>query len=100
MSYIWANYYDEVLYKKKTDKVDQSGNIIYNKEVFIKCRHVSGGKEYVINKDSTAIKYTHEYQIDNKNIKEGDMIDNREVVYVEPSKDVFGKFHFMIVRTK
>lgn len=99
MSYIWSNYYDEVEYKEKTDKLDASGNIIYKSSVPLKCRHVSGGKEYVINKDDTAIKYTHEYQTPNK-VKEGDMIDNREVVYVEPSKDVFGNFHFMIVRTR
>lgn len=96
---MWDNYYDTVVYVAKSDKLDAGGNKIYNPPRNIQVRHVSGGKEQVIKKDDMTIKYTKEYQVPFM-IQEGDTIDGREVVYVEPSKDVFGNFHFCIAKVE
>lgn len=96
---MWNNYYDKVIYKAKSDKLDATGNKVYTPPKSINVRHVSGGKENIIKKDDMTIKYTKEYQIPFM-VNEGDMIDNRLVVYVEPSKDVFGNFHFCIAKVE
>lgn len=96
---MWDNYYDEVKYTEKSNKVDASGNTVYMPPRNIKVRHVSGGQEQVINKDDIALRYTKEYQIPFM-VKEGDMINDRQVVYAEPSKDIFGNFHFCIAKVE
>lgn len=94
---MWDDYYDTVKYEAKSNKLDAAGNKIYDAPKNIKVRHVSGGKEQVIKKDDMFIKYTKEYQVPFM-ISEGDKIDGHDVVYVEPSRDVFGHFHFCIVK--
>lgn len=96
---MWDDYYDKVKYEAKSNKLDAAGNKIYDTPKYIKVRHVSGGKEQVINKDNMFIKYTKEYQVPFM-IAEGDKIDGHTVVYVEPSKDVFGHFHFCIAKVE
>ena len=95
---MWDNYYDEVVYKEKLGK-DSGNNIIYAAPRTIQVRNVSGGKEYQIKKEETIIRYTKEYQIPFM-INEGDRIDDRLVLNVEASKDVFGKFHFCIAKVE
>lgn len=94
---MWDNYYDTVKYEAKSNKLDAAGNEIYETPKQISIRHVSGGKEQVIKKDDMFIKYTKEYQVPFM-IAEGDKIDGHNVVYVEPSRDVFGNFHFCIAK--
>lgn len=95
---MWDNYYDEVSYSEKIG-IDAGGNIQYASPRNIKVRCVSGGQEYVIHREETSVKYTKEYQIPFM-IKEGDKIDNRLVLDVEASKDVFGRFHFCIAKVE
>ena len=95
---MWDLYYDEVEYKENTGERDISGNIVYLEPIKIKCRLVSGGMNLSIEKDGTSINYTKEYQIPIEGLKEGDMINGREIVNIEESKDVFGRFHFSIAR--
>lgn len=95
---MWNNYYDEVEYRAKNGK-DAGGNITYSAPQTLKVRNVSGGKDYVIRKEETSIKYTKEYQIPQM-INEGDKIDGRLVLAVEASKDVFGRFHFCIAKVE
>lgn len=94
---MWNNYYDSVEYTEQSNKLDKSGSIVYNEPRTIKVRNVSGGESYITKEDGNSIKYTKEYQIPFM-IKEGDKIDGRLVVNVEPSKDVFGTFHFCIAK--
>ena len=96
---MWNNYYDTVKYTEKSDKVDVGGNKINIPPKSINVRQVSGGKEQVISKDGVSIHYTKEYQIPFM-VKEGDKIDDRQVVYVEASKGVFGEFHFCIAKVE
>lgn len=94
---MWNDYYDDVKYEHKSAKLDAAGNLVYDPPRNIKVRHVSGGKEQIFKKDNITIKYTKEYQVPFK-IAEGDKIDGHNVVYVEPSRDVFGNLHFYIAR--
>lgn len=96
---MWNNYYDKVMYEAKTDKPDKFGNIVYLSPRQIDVREVAGGEMYVIEKDNTKTKYTKEYHIPFI-VKEGDKIDNKLVVSVEPNKDIFGKFHFCIAKVE
>lgn len=96
---IWNNYYDTVNYKKKSGKLDKGGALIYDIDKQIQVRQVSGGEQQILNIEGREIKYTKEYQIPFM-IDEGDLIDNRIVVFVEPSKDVFGNFHFCIAKVE
>lgn len=96
---MWNNYYDTIKYRAKTDRLDKGGSIIFNDEVSIKARQVSGGEHLILNSDGKEIKYTKEYQIPFM-INEGDLIDGRNVIFVEPSKDVFGNFHFCIAKVE
>lgn len=94
---MWDNYYDKVIYRAKSNRLDAAGNKIYDPPREILVRHVSGGKEEIIKRDETIIKYTKEYQVPFM-VAEGDTIDDHTVVYVEPSRDVFGNFHFCIAK--
>lgn len=96
---MWDNYYDSVEYKEKSDKLDNFGNIVYLPPRDIKVRYVSGGEKFIISKDDTSTKYTKEYHIPFL-VKEGDKIDDKLVVAVEPNRDVFGNFHFCIVKVE
>lgn len=96
---MWDNYYDTVEYKEKTEDSDHSGYPIYKPVRNIKCRQVSGGTVYTIQKEGTSVKYTKEYQIPFM-IKENDMINDKIVVNVYASKDVFGNFMFCIAKVE
>ena len=96
---MWDNYYDVVNYKKKSSKLDKSGHTVFDRNESINVRQVSGGEEQIINVNGNAVKYTKEYQIPFM-IAEGDLINDRNVVYAEPSKDVFGKFQFCIAKVE
>ena len=96
---MWDNYYDSVVYEEKLNELDNSGHVVYKKPREIQCRMVSGGKDYIIQKDGTAIKYTKEYQIPFM-INENDKINSRLVLSAEASKDVFGNFHFCIAKVE
>lgn len=96
---MFDNYYDVVSYEKKSDTKDNYGNEIYKEIRNINVRYVGGGEEFIISKDEFTNRHTKEYQIPFM-IKEGDKIDGRLVMSVEPSKDVFGKFHFCIVKVE
>ena len=96
---MWDNYYDKVIYVKKSNKKDKGGSPIYNDPVEINVRQVSGGQREILLSNGQEIKYTKEYQIPFM-IEEGDTIDGRNVVNVEPSKDVFGTFHFCIAKVE
>lgn len=101
---MWDNYYDKVVYIEKLPKLDMGGNIQYAPPREINVRCVSGGKEYIIHKEDTSVKYTKEYQIPFM-INEGDKIidggtEERLVLNVEASKDVFGNFHFCIAKVE
>jgi hypothetical protein len=96
---MWNDYYDKVKYEAKSNKLDAAGNEIYEAPRNIGVRHVSGGQEQVIKKDNMFIKYTKEYQIPFM-VAEGDKIDGHNVVYAEPSRDVFGTFHFCIAKVE
>jgi hypothetical protein len=96
---MWNDYYDEVVYTEKTDRLDKSGSIMYKEPRTISVRCVSGGESYVTAKEDTSIKYTKEYQVPFM-LHEGDKIDDRVVVSVEAAKDVFGQFHFCIAKVE
>lgn len=96
---MWNDYYDKVEYLEKEDKLDKSGNIVYKYPRTIDVRYVGGGEKYIVSKDGTSTKYTKEYHAPFM-IKEGDKFDDKLVVNVEPSRDVFGNFHFCIVKVE
>lgn len=96
---MWNEYYDEVIYEQKEDKLDKVGNIKYKEPSKIKARLVGGGAQLIINNDGTSTKYSKEYHIPFM-VYEGDKIDGQLVVNVQPNKDVFGLFHFCIVRVE
>ena len=93
---MWNNYYDKVMYKEKQEKLDSFGNIVYKEARQINVREVSGGIDFETTNSSIKTKYSKEYHIPFE-VKEGDKIDDRLVVSVEASRDVFGNFHFCIV---
>lgn len=100
MSMIWNNYYDEVMYEEATLEHDYAGNVILKKPVKINVRDVSGGENYVVDtkeNGGTSITYTKEYQVPFM-VMPDSKIDGRIVISVEPAKDVFGNFHYCIVR--
>lgn len=99
MSIVWNNYYDRIKYSKKSETLDRSGKVVYESPIILNARLVDGGRDFVINKDSVAVKYTKEYQIPQM-IQEDDMIDDRLVISVERVCDVFGQFQFCIARVK
>ena len=41
---MWDNYYDKVIYRAKSNRLDAAGNKIYDPPREILVRHVSGGK--------------------------------------------------------
>ena len=92
---MWDNYYDKVMYKEKQEKLDSFGNIVYKEARQIDVREVSGGIDFEATNNSIKTKYSKEYHIPFE-VKEGDKIDDRLVVYVDSNKDVFGNFHFCI----
>lgn len=96
---MWNSYYDKVEYLEKEDNLDKAGNIVYKPSRSIDVRYVGGGEKFVISKDDTSTKYTKEYHVPFL-VKEGDKIDDKLVVSVEPSRDVFGNFHFCIVKVE
>ena len=96
---MWNNYYDKVEYLEKEYKPDKSGNIVYKSPRTIDVRYVGGGEGFVISKDGTSTKYTKEYHIPFM-VKEGDKIDGNLVASAEPSRDVFGNFHFCIAKVE
>jgi hypothetical protein len=96
---MWDNYYDKVEYLEKTDSLDKFGNIVYKPSRTIDVRYIAGGEKYIIGKEETSTKYTKEYHIPFM-VNEGDKIDGKLVVTVEPSRDVFGNFHFCIVKVE
>lgn len=96
---MWGNYYDKVEYLEKEDKPDKAGNIVYKPPTTIDVRYVGGGEKFIISKEDTSTRYTKEYHIPFM-VKEGDKIDNKLVVSVEPSRDVFGNFHFCIAKVE
>lgn len=96
---MFDNYYDEIVYIEKEEHLDKFGNIVYKEPRMIKCRFVGGGEQLIISKDETSTMYTKEYHVPFM-IKEGDKLDNKLVISVEPSNDVFGNFHFCIVKVK
>lgn len=96
---MWDNYYDEVEYLEKEEKLDKSGNIVYKPSTTINVRYVGGGEKFVIGKDGTSTKYTKEYHIPFM-VKEGDKIDGKLVISAESSRDVFGNFHFCIAKVE
>lgn len=96
---MWDNYFDKVSYKKRKEELDAAGSKLYESARYINARHVTGGTEQHIDVNGTSVKYHEEYQVPFM-VYEGDMIDNREVVYSEPSKDCFGIFHFCIAKVK
>lgn len=96
---MWNNYYTEVQYTKRTDKTDAAGNPVYLPPYTINVRDVSGGVVYEIHKDGVSRKVTKEYQIPFM-VNEDDKIDNRIVISADASKDVFGNFHFCIVKVE
>ena len=92
---MWDNYYDKVMYKEKQEKLDSFGNIVYKEARQIDVREVSGGIDFEATNSSIKTKYSKEYHIPFE-VKEGDKIDDRLIVYVDNNKDVFGNFHFCI----
>ena len=96
---MWDNYYDKVEYIEKSEKLDNFGNIVYLPSRVIDVRYVSGGEKFIIGKDDTSTKYTKEYHVPFL-VKEGDKIDGKLVVQVEPNRDVFGNFHFCIAKVE
>jgi hypothetical protein len=96
---MWDNYYDKVEYMQKTDELDNIGYPKFLPPRTIDVRYVSGGEHFVIGKEDTSVKFTKEYQVPFM-INEGDKIDGKSVVDVKPSKDVFGNFHFCIVKVE
>jgi hypothetical protein len=96
---MWDNYYDEVEYLEKEEKLDKGGNIVYKPSTTINVRYVGGGEKLVIDRENTSTKYTKEYHVPFM-IKEGDKIDGKLVISVEPNRDVFGNFHFCIAKVE
>lgn len=96
---IWNNYYDTASYEEITEKLDTTGNPVYLSPRNIELREVSGGRDYVIEKEGTATKYTKEYQIPFI-VNPNDKINGRLVINTEASKDVFGNFHFCIAKVE
>lgn len=96
---MWNNYYDSITYIEKEDKLDRTGNIIYKSPKSISARFIGGGEKFITNGEGNSTKYTREYHIPFM-IKEGDKIDGRLVVHVQPSRDVFGNFHFCIAKVE
>ena len=96
---MWNDYYDEIEYIEKTDKLDKSGSIVYKPPVLMKARCVSGGEKFVIGKEEVKTLYTRKYHLPIM-IKEGDKLGGRLVVNVEPSRDVFGDFCFCIAKVE
>lgn len=94
---MWDNYYDTVIYEKKGDGLDYSGNPSYSSPISIKVRQVSGGQDFTVSTEGQEVKYTKKYQIPFE-VFEGDKIDGHTIVNVENSKDCFGKYHFTIAR--
>ena len=92
---MWDNYCDKVMYKEKQEDLDSFGNIVYKEARQINVREVSGGIDFETTNSSIKTKYSKEYHIPFE-VKEGDKIDDRLVVSVEASRDVFGNFHFCI----
>lgn len=95
---MWNNYYDKATYKKQNG-IDESGSLKYEAPKEISLRQVSGGETYVVSDEDVSRKYSREYQIPFM-VQEGDLIDDRVVKSVEPSKDVFGRFHFCIAKVE
>lgn len=96
---MFDNYYDEVDYLEKEENLDRAGNIVYKPSTRLKVRLVGGGAKLILNGDGTSTKYTKEYHIPQM-VNEGDKIDGRLVVNVQPNKDIFGTFHFCIVKVE
>ena len=96
---MWDNYYDKVMYKEKQEKLDSFGNIVYKEARQISVREVSGGIDFEATNNSLKTKYSKEYHIPFE-VKEGDKIDNKLVVNVEPSRDIFGNLHFCIAKVE
>lgn len=96
---MWDNYYDTLDYEEKTAQLDKTGAIIYLEPRPIQARCVSGGESYIIGKEDVNTRYTREYHLPVM-IKEGDKLGGRLVVNVEPSRDVFGTFHFCIAKVE
>ena len=96
---MWDNYYDKVMYKEKQEKLDSFGNIVYKEARQIDVREVSGGIDFEATNSSIKTKYSKEYHIPFE-VKEGDKIDNKLVVNVEPSRDIFGNLHFCIAKVE
>lgn len=96
---MWDNYYDKVLYEKKTEQLDESGYSVYLSPRTIDVRCVSDGEKFIISKDDTSTKYTKEYHISFK-IYEGDKINGKLVLSVNNNNDVFGNFHFCIAKVE
>lgn len=94
---MFDNFYDKVEYKCKSDKLDKFGNIVYIDNKMIEARYVGGGSQYVVNSNTNETKLSHEYHTAEQ-VKEGDMLDNRLVISSEPSRDIFGKVCFYIVK--
>lgn len=96
---MWDDYYDKVIYKKKTEQLDESGYSVYLPPQTIDVRCVSDGEKFIINKDGTSTKYTKEYHIPFI-VYEGDKIDDKLVLSVNNNKDIFGDFHFCIAKVE
>jgi hypothetical protein len=96
---MWDNYYDEVVYERRTDELDTAGYPVFLSPRTVNVRNVSGGQKVIISKEDTSTQYTKEYQVPFI-LNEGDKIDGQLVVAVEQSKDVFGNFHFCIAKVE
>ena len=96
---MFNNYYDSVKLTSSSTGYDDAGYPIQSSPVSVNMRYVNGGKEFVIDREGTSIKYTKIYHSPTE-VSVNDLIDGHIVVDVEPSRDVFGVLQFYIVRVK
>lgn len=93
---MFNNYYDSVKYKPLVGE-GVTGDNVYGDEVLVRCRLVDGGKELGYSEDKITVKVSSEYQVPFQ-VNIGDMLDGKIVESVVPSKDVFGKVQFWVVK--
>lgn len=96
---MFNNYYDTVVYSSQSTGFDDAGYPISSPALNVKMRYVNGGKEFVIDREGTSIKYSKVYHCPSE-VFVGDSIDGKLVVDVEPARDVFGVLQYYIIRVK
>ena len=95
---MFDNYYKTVIYNRNTNKKDEAGFIIKDPDIEVYVREVIGTRLFNSSTDVTTATSGKEYQCPVE-LELGGLVNGREIVSVDASRDVFGRIQFYIIKT-